>query len=358
MPRKKRLSWLPEGVTEYKDRHGKKRYRYRKTGLPDFHFKHQPGTEEFREELLEAMGASTIKRKYVPFSMDDLAQRMFRSPRWISMQPASQYTYKRIIERYLESVDRKGRRYGSYPAKKTTVAGLEKHLSVMSKTPAAANNLRKALKRLFAFAVRLDWMKTNPAAQTEAFRTNPSGWHTWTDEEIERFRAYWAYGTMARLTLELALNTAARRCNLAVIERDHIVNGRLEVAHVKGNEETSVTLNKEVRLALEALPAAPLRYLITSTLGKPFTVEGLGNRFRKWAKEADCPTNLHGLRKGVSRQLAEKGVTASEGRAITGHKNDKTFMHYAAKADRKKLADTAHGKLIGEPDLANLENTE
>jgi hypothetical protein len=86
-------------------------------------------------------------------------------------------------------------------------------------------------------------------------------------------------------------------------------------------------------------------------------VESLGNRFRKWAKEAECPTQLHGIRKGVSRILAESGVTEAQGRSITGHKKNETFAYYAAKADRRMLADAAMSKMIGEPDLANRDKT-
>ena len=181
------------------------------------------------------------------------------------------------------------------------------------------------------------------------------GFHTWTDVEIERFRAYWAYGTMARLTFELALNTAARRCNLATLERENLVDGRWEIAHAKGNNETSVPITAEARAAIAALPAAPIRYFITGAYGKPYTVESLGNRFRKWAREAACPTQLHGIRKGMSRRLAESGATDAQGRSVTGQKKNQTFAHYAAKADRTLLADAAMAKLISEPDLANPE---
>ena len=43
--------WLPDNVTEYKDRHGKKRYRYRKAGMPTYSFRAAPGSREFLVEL-------------------------------------------------------------------------------------------------------------------------------------------------------------------------------------------------------------------------------------------------------------------------------------------------------------------
>jgi hypothetical protein len=39
-------------------------------------------------------------------------------------------------------------------------------------------------------------------------------------------------------------------------------------------------------------------------------------------------------------------VTNLQGRAVTGHKDDRMFAHYAAEADRAQLADQA---------MANLE---
>ena len=352
-----RKRWLPENVTAYKDRHGKTRYRFRKTGRKDYPFKHEPGTPEFLEELAEARGAPAIASTAIPYSMDDLAQRMFRSPKWLGTKDSTQYTYRRIIDRYLARTNKNGRRYGTYPVKKATVGGLEAHIAELADTPASANNLRKALKRMFKYAVKLGWIDTNPAAETDGFKAG-KGWHTWTDEEFARYRAHWPYGTMARLTLELAINTTARRCNLAELEREHLVNWRWEIDHVKNNDATSVNITVEARRAIEALPAAPIRHFIISEWGRSYTTESLGNRFRKWATEAGCPGSLHGIRKGVSRQMAESGATSLEGRAVTGHKTDKTFAHYAAKANRKTLADAAMAKMIGEPDLANPEKTE
>ncbi|PNU06443.1 hypothetical protein A8V01_02545 [Novosphingobium guangzhouense] len=347
---------MPDNVTAYKDRHGRTRYRYRKTGQQPYYFKAEPGTIEFMDEYRDASGAAPIgissADAVAPGSMDDLARKLFAAPRWLRMKSSSQYTYRRIIERYLARVDKRGVRYGTYPAKRATVGVLDVHIAELAATPASANNLRKALKKLFDYAIKLGWMTVNPAEKTDSFRSGP-GFHTWTDEEIDRYRAYHALGTTARLTLELALNTAARRCNLAELERKQLQGGRWNVIHAKGTDETSVPITAETRAAIEALPAAPIRWLITGEHGGPYTIESLGNRFRKWARAAGCPGSLHGLRKAMSRQLAEAGATDAQGRAVTGQKKNATFAHYAAKADRGRLADEAMRKLIGEPGLAN-----
>lgn len=357
MPRQKRERWLPDNVTPYKDRHGKVRYRFRKKGFKTYHFKHLPGTPEFMEELHAAGQKQPISGGHIPYSMDELAHKMFASNRFQGMQANSQYTYRRIIERYLDTVDRKtGRRYGTYPARLATVEGLESHIAELKDHPAAANNRRKALKRMFKYAGKIGWMTHNPANLTDPIPTATKGFHTWTDEEIDRFRAHWPYGSNARLVFEIALNTAGRRCNLARLERADLKDGRWIVQHAKGNDETSVPLLPECRMAIEALPVAPIRYFITSRKGTPYTIESLGNIFRRWAAAANCPGRLHGIRKGVSRIAAERGATTLEGKSLTGHKKDQTFEYYAEKANRARLADNATNKMNGEPRLANPEN--
>ena len=37
------------------------------------------------------------------------------------------------------------------------------------------------------------------------------GHHTWTDDEIAQYRAYWPLGTQQRLVMEFALETTSRR---------------------------------------------------------------------------------------------------------------------------------------------------
>lgn len=348
--------WLPEGVTEWKDRHGKPRYRWRKTGCPTHHFKSALGSLEFAAELETARAALPKEAKgraIISGSVDDLVTRYYRSPGWLRMKASSRNTYRGIIDRFRERT-KKGVRYGDLPVDRITVAALDTILGGMSETPAAANNLRKALKRLLGYAVKLGWRTDNPAALTDAYKSG-KGWHTWTDEEIERFRAHHDYGTRARLALELTLNTAARRCNVAVLDRTMLRNGKFHVEHIKGCDPAIVRASNEALRAIEAMPVAGFGTYLVTQFGKPFSVAGLGNKFRDWCNEAGLRhCSLHGLRKAQSRRLAESGATSLQGRAVTGHKNDRTFGYYAEMADRERLADAGLANLAAR-DLANLK---
>jgi integrase len=211
----------------------------------------------------------------------------------------------------------------------------------MSDTPAAANVLRKTLSGLMDYAGKIGWRADNPVRLTDAYKDG-KGFPDWSEEDIAAFRAAHPLGTMARLTIELALNTAARRCNVAQLTRDDIKDGRITVPHAKDNNEATVPLLPTTRAALDALPAAPIRHLVVTQFGKPFSVAGLGNRMRKWCDEAGLSNrSMHGLRKAVSRRIAESGGTDAGGQAVTGHKKAETFAHYRAAANRSALADAA-----------------
>jgi integrase len=343
--------WLPEHVYAWRDRHGKTRYRFKRRGYPSHSFKAEPGTAEFLSELAAVretmpLGA-TIARPAARGTFDDLCQRYYASPRFIRLADSTKKVRRGIIERFRA-------RHGSKPVALVRVDQLDRILGNMADTPQAANNLRKVLKLLFSFAVKLQWRPDNPAQLTDGFRKG-AGRHTWTDDEIEQYRARHPYGTKARLAMELLLNTAARRCNVARLERRAYRNGRFYIAHVKGGEETGVRALPETIAAIEAMPTIGITHFIVTEYGKPFTVPGFGNWFRDRCDEAGLfHCSAHGLRKAMSRRLAEAGATDAQGRAVTGQKKDETFAYYAEKADRLALADDAVANLetrrVGKPE--------
>lgn len=365
------MSDLPANVRPIKDRHGKTRYRFRRSGWKSAYLPGNPGEGEFHRAYADIVDAGPLApapiestRKATPRSLDDLVQRYKKTTRWQKKKATTQHVQGRILERFADRVDKKGRRYGERPVTGISVGWLDNILGAMHETPAAANNLRKILKSAMDQAVRMEWRIDNPVKLTDSYDEG-TGYHTWTDEEIEQYRVRHALGTMARLALELALNTAARRCNVAALERDNIRDGRIIVAHVKGNNVASVPLLATTRAALEALPAAPIRFLIITAFGKRFTDAGLGNRMRAWCDQAGLEhCSMHGLRKACSRLLAEGGATDAEGQAVTGHKKAETFAYYRAQANRSALATSAMARLETEhvqpsaPEFVQPEETQ
>ncbi len=102
----------------------------------------------------------------------------------------------------------------------------------------------------------------------------------------------------------------------------------------------------EAVAAIEAMPITGIGHFLVTQFGKPFTSAGFGNWFRERCNDAGLPQcSAHGLRKAMSRKLAESGATTLQGRAVTGHKTDRMFSYYAENANREGLADDAMATL-------------
>lgn len=357
------MSDLPPNVRPVSDRHGKIRYRFRRKGYASAYLAGEPGTAEFHRSYAAIIEGKRIEpqpvkspRKVAPHSLDDLFARMKAGTKWQKKAPQTQLVQSRILERFLDRRGKSGRRYGERPVADVTVAWLDRIFATMADTPAAANVLRKTLSGLMDHAGKINWRHDNPVRLTDSYAEG-EGHPDWSEADIAQYRATHPLGTMARLTLELALNTAARRCNVATLTRDDIREGRITIDHAKGNNVATVPLLPTTRAALDALPAAPIKHLVVTQFGKPFTVAGLGNRMRKWCDEAGLRNrSMHGLRKAVSRRIAESGGTDAQGKAITGHKKDGTFAYYRASADRAVLADAAMSNVLSSFDVQPSEN--
>lgn len=353
---------LPPNVTRMIDRHGKVRYRFRRKGFPAVYLPAGPGDAAFHARYAEIVAQGPlevvpVQSRLTPAyrSLDALLARMKQSPTWIKKGAATKHGQGLVYQRFMDRVNSKGRRYGERPVSAVTFGWLDRIFGEMHETPGAANDLRKKLAVLMNYAVKLKWVAENPVKHTTPYEAG-EGYHSWEDKEIAQYRARHPLGTMARLALELALNTAARRGTVAAFTRDSIVAGRIITAHSKGNNPASVPMMASTREALEALPAAPIRHLLVTQFGKPFTPAGFGNKFREWCDEAGLPNcSIHGLRKAMSRMLAEAGASDAEGQAVTGHKKSATFQYYRAAANRESLADRALANL-DTPPLANRDN--
>lgn len=342
--------WLPPHVYEYKDRHGKRRYRYMRKGV-SHHFKSTPGTPEFMAELasLATPEAAQPVARFKHGTIDDLCARLYRTTRWADIAPNTQAVYRGELERFRA-------KHGHRMVKDATVADLDRIFAKMKDTPSAANNLRKRLRMLFEVAVKLGWRTDNPVAHTDRYKETGS-YHTWTDDEIEQYRARHLYGTQARLAMELALACAARRCNVATLAPANLIRGKFHVPHAKGNDEAIIPAPEEALAAIRAMKTTGMAAFLLSARGKPYSVAGLGNVFKQWCREADLPhCTMHGLRKAQSRRLAEAGATSLQGRAVTGHTKDSTFAYYAEKADRERMAEAAFANLQSHKLLTGQEN--
>jgi len=264
-------------------------------------------------------------------SVDALCAAFYNSPGWLSMKQSSQTTYRSIIERWRAQ-------HGTKPIARLEPRHIDSWLSAMRDRPAAANNLRKALSRLFRYAVRMGWLKRNPVEATEPYRINSEGFHAWTEDEIAAFQTRWPIGTRERLALEMLLWTGLRKSDVIQLGPSHRREDRFYLRHGKTGAETILPVVPAIEQAIASLDpahAGHATYLVTE-FGRAFTSAGFGNWFRARCDMAGLKgCSAHGLRKALSRRIAEAGGTANQGRAVTGHKSDKMFAGHSQRKDRR-----------------------
>lgn len=343
--------WLPLYVSEFRDRHGKPRYRFRRKGYQTYYFKHAPGTEGFRQEYDACkrgeaapaidVGAERIK----PGTFDDLLGRYYRSPDFLDPSDRTRVVYRGVLERW-RTRERKGVRYGSIMVRDLQAKHVEAMLVETLPHRTAANMLRKRLSALMRFAVRIGMATTNPVTATRPYKVEGGGFHTWTEDEIAQFEDRHPIGSKARLALNLMLYTGQRGGDARVMGPGNVRGKRMVITQEKTGATVSLPILPPLAEAILATPSGGLVFLL-SEHGKPYSRKGFGNKFRQWCDEAGLPQcAAHGLRKAAARRFAEAGCSNQEIKSWTGHTTDSEVARYTAAADQEALSDAAADKLM------------
>jgi site-specific recombinase XerD len=334
---------LPKHCTRQRDASGKVRIRFRTptfstylTGIPwspAFMAQYAAALEGQRAAQWDAQPAPLV-----PGSIDALINSYYDLV-LPTLGEGTQAMRRGILERFRREHTGKPVRL----LKRQHVADI---IATKAKTPSAANNLRKVLRHLMEHAIGLGMIEHNPVVGTKRLKIKGHGLHSWTDDEIARYRAHWPLGTQHRLCFELALETTSRRADVTRIGPQHVRGGKLDLRHSKNDSANLIPVTAELRAAIDACPTKHLTFLHTKH-GAPRSAKALGGDFRQWCDAAGLPARctLHGLRKGGARRLAEAGASTKEIMAITGHKTLAEVQHYVDAADKVKLAESAIAKL-------------
>ncbi|MCB2076069.1 MAG: tyrosine-type recombinase/integrase [Novosphingobium sp.] len=337
--------WLPKWVSEYPDRHGKPRYRFRRTGYAQYLFKHAPGTEGFRQEYKACCDGIAAERispgadRILPGTFDDLIARYYRSPDFLDPSDRTREVYRGVIERWRKT-------YGGARVRDLEARHIEDMMAEMLPHRTAANMLRKRLRALMQFAIRQGMATTNPVIATKPYKVETTGFHTWTESEIARFQDRHPVGTNARLALDLMLWTGQRGGDARVMGPQHIKNKRLIITQEKTGATVSLPILPPLAESIMAVRTGALVFLL-SAHGKPYSRKSFGQRFRKWCDDAGLHNcTAHGLRKAAARRFAEAGCSNQQIKSWTGHTTDSEVSRYTAAADQEALSDAAAEKLM------------
>ena len=349
---KRRRNPFP-GVSTGPDRHGKLRHRLKRTGngrKVDCYLPGPYGSTEFRQAYEEACeGVRLAGRRAPAGTLAYLIVSYLGSKSYLRLADSTRRDVRGRLDWIRDAIG--GAKYAKIEPRHVA-ALMEKKGG-----PAAANRLRKDLGQLYRFAgARLGYRGPNPAALADAHRTKKGGYHTWTDDEIEAYRATHATGTKARLALEIFLNTGASRVDAINFTRANIAGARVRYRRAKTGQQVDLPILQELGRELSYLPLTQMVLLSREDGLKGYANESFGNLFRRWCADAELPhCAAHGLRKAGARRLAEVSATEFEVMSFLGHGTAREASRYVAAANRATLADSGMAKL-GNRTGANVSN--
>jgi integrase len=337
------------------DRHGKERCRFRRFGFSCY-LPH-PSVKGYQEAYRRALeGLAPSAPRSAPLTVSDLLPRFYASVGFKKGGEGWRNTRKQVLEAFREEFG--GDKVADFRPKDIDAilaAKLEKK-RVGKRTvggTSAALRLREQLFLLFKFAVKQEWIATNPVEMADEVEHKGEGFYPWTEEDIATFRAVYPLGTKPRLAMELILWTGARRgdAHKAAPPKD----GRVSFKAGKTGKEQDVPVAPMLQSAIDAMPAVGLTTLLVTAYGKPFTAAGFGNWFGDKCRAAGLPRcTAHGLRKALARRAADQGVQQQGLKALGQWSGDREVTIYVEGANQRRLAESALADVIAWEREANI----
>ena len=325
---------LPRYAYAERDRHGKLRYYFRRSkGHPRVALP-APDTPEFEPAYISALSGvePPQRRTHGVNSLSWLIKQYRASSKYTGLSSAT----RRQRDNIFRGVERAN---GNKPyrdvSQKHIVAGRERR----AQTPAQARNFLDAMRGLFAWAVESELLQKNPAANVKnPPRPKGPGFAAWSQEDVDKYRAYYPLGARERVWFEVLIGTGARRGDAVALVKTHIKNGLIEIETEKEKTRAYVPVLPEMIEAIEAGGTGDMVLLVGKT-GKPLKKESFGNMFRTMCNAAGVNKSAHGLRKYVATRYAEMGLSDAELEAIFGWvRGSGMAAHYSKNAQRRRMA--------------------
>lgn len=342
------------GATPYTDRHGRQRWRYRRSGrttaLPS-----RPGHPSFEAAYLAAVTGQPIKPAQVrcmpgaahPRSLRAAWQIVIMTIEWSNLAPISKANQIAVAERFLSTRihQHEMMRYGDLPIDELKRRHIREILARWSATPHAAAHILRLMRKLTAAALDSEWIETDPTYRIK-FRPAFKGWKAWPADVRAAFERKWPLGSTPRTIYALALYQGHRRADVAAIRWSDLEADASSIVQQKTGKSVWIPMHSDLAVAIDAAPRRGETVIVTQ-YDRAFSHKALGMRMQDWTAQAGIVPGytLHGLRKTLGKLLAEGGATTRQIMAILGHSDIAHAELYTREAEQRKLAIDGMGVL-------------
>ena len=190
---------------------------------------------------------------------------------------------------------------------------------------------------------------SDPTSGHRVKRPQTDGFHCWTPDEVDRFKAHWPLGTRERLALILLVETGLRKSDMVRLGRQHVRDdGNIKFKTRKTGAEVVIPMSDEFKDTIAASRTGDLIFFATVN-GSPMEPTSFGNWFAGACVAAGVPGRAHGLRKRRATNLVEIDATLDELNVTMGWTGYKSASHYTKTKNKDKLANRLKDKLRTHP---------
>jgi hypothetical protein len=175
-----------------------------------------PGSAEFMEAYQAALDDSPETKieigasRSVPGTVNATIVALYKHHAFTKNKPITQQTDRNILEAF--RVKHGDKRIGLLEQRH-----IEAMIGEKAGKPSAQRNLLRVLRLLLDIAVKQHLRRDNPALGIKLGSTKTSGFRSWTEDELYRYKDFHPVGTKARLALALMLYTAQRRSDVVTL---------------------------------------------------------------------------------------------------------------------------------------------
>lgn len=353
------------GVSDMVDRHGKVRWRLRRSGKKDVMLPGDPGTAEFDRAYENAISGRPAVVVQLPGAASPkslkAAYRLLKATdEWRALDAKSSTRYQQTIERIL-SIPAGGKAtLGDGPVEDLKRSHVKNILSGFRDTPHMERVVLICLRKLIMVAIDEEWIEVDPTYKmTRSPKTD--GHKAWTPEVMAQFEKKWKVGSPQRTAYALALWLGNRASDVIRLQWDHLtvkhvtVDGTVhevegfEFVQFKGRKRgKKMFLPMTSMLADELAPLARnTGTVLVSDRKKPYRDGSISTQFARWCGKADIDPGytMHGLRKALGVKLAEADASTRQLMEMLGHNNIAYAELYSREASQVRLAVQAMEKV-------------
>ena len=256
-------------------------------------------------------------------------------------------TYGGILKRTMTAI-------GDAPVASIRKTDINQILNVFSSSAATHNNMLKAVRSMFQYALyHTGLIDSDPTQGVKYAPIKSDGHKEWSSAQIKQLLEFHPIGTTAHLALTLLLYAACRRSDAVKLgpkslktigETTYLEFTQTENAGSPG-ALVSIPVDDHFMQVLEVSETGEETFLITF-YGNPFTADGFENRMRNWRRSAGLPEGIssHGVRKATGSMMAEADCSQYQIMAVHGHSDPRSSEIYTRRARRRRLAEQGREK--------------